>query len=212
MPTEFVAQRYFDAIRDIWASFTPTHRIIPFCTPVFERPDAVVIGTNHSDFVDGGGELADRIADNLANGLPRESTFLVHNHKFARGLREVCHRAKIRIDENWVGTNRCPVQTGPGGLDEVKNDPRFLACQTKMDRILQDLLAQIVPRNIILVGKYAIPLYYPSAGTARIGSLNPHEITFPGADIQTRIIPIPHPSRATFWKPAADTLNEHYIK
>jgi hypothetical protein len=206
------AQRYFNAIQNAWSPFATTRRIIPFCTPVLSRASAVVIGTNHSDFVDGGGERSERIADELASGVPKESTFLVHDHKFARGLWEVCNRAGIRIDETWMGTNRCAVQTGPGGLAEIEDDPHFSDCQTTMDRILRDLLAEIVPRNVILVGKYAIRLYYASAATASISSLKPRDITFPGADAQTRIIPIPHPSRATFWQPAADTLSRHFVR
>ena len=81
-----------------------------------------------------------------------------------------------------------------------------------MDRILRDFLAEIVPQNVILVGKYAISLYYANAANSSIVSLKPRDITFPGADAQTRIIPIPHLSRATFWQPAADTLSKHFIR
>ena len=204
--------RYFNAIHNAWSPFAETHRIIPFSTPAMSPASAVVIGTNHSDFVDGGGEMSERIADEFASGVPKESTFLVHNHKFARGLKEVCNRAGIQIDKSWMGTNRCAVQTGPSGLAEIKGDPHFSDCQASMDRILRDLLAEIVPQNVILVGKYAINLYYARAASASIVSLKPHDITFPGADAQTRIIPIPHPSRATFWQPAADTLSKHFIR
>lgn len=206
------AQRYFKAIQNAWSPFAPTHRIIPFCTPVLSRASTVVIGMNHSDFVDGGGERSERIAGELASRVPRESTFLVHNHKFARGLWEVCNRAGIQIDETWMGTNRCAVQTGPSGLTAIEDDPQFSVCQTTMDRILQELVAEIVPRNVILVGKYAIRLYYASAATARIASLKPRDIRFPVGEAQTRIIPIPHPSRATFWQPTADALSRHFVR
>lgn len=104
MSDEFVPQRNFEAVRATWEPFSNSHRIIPFCTPLFVRPAALVIGTNHSDFVDGGGIAADEIADELAARLPKQSTFLVHDHKFAHELSKVCSRAGIRIDETWMGT------------------------------------------------------------------------------------------------------------
>lgn len=207
-----LGKRYFNAIQNAWSPFAKTHRIIPFCTPLMSSASAVVIGTNHSDFVDGGGETSERIADALASKVPKDNTFLVHNHKFAHGLREVCNRADIRIDKTWIGTNRCAVQTGPGGIAEIKKDPHFSDCQKMMDRILLDLLAEIMPQNVILVGKHAIGLYYASAAAASIVSLKPHDIPFPGADAQIRVIPIPHPSRAVFWQPAADALSKHFIR
>lgn len=211
MSAQFSPQYWFDLICEAWSPFATSHRIIPFCTPVFQTPSAVIVGTNHSDFVEGGGEEAERIADELAAGVPTESTFQVHDHKFARGLREVCNRTSdIRIDETWMGTNRCAVQTGPDGLKEIKSNPRFSECDKKMDGILRDLIAELAPRNVILVGKRAAELFYNKAGSTPLASLKPRDIRYPGADGTTRVIAIPHPSRAAYWQQAADILAKHF--
>ncbi|MFO0905744.1 MAG: hypothetical protein U0939_22240 [Pirellulales bacterium] len=212
MSDEFDPQSFFNAMRAAWEPFSRSHRIIPFCTPVFARPTALVIGTNHSDFVDGGGIAADQIADELAARLPKQSTFLFHDHKFARGLLEVCRRAGIRIDETWIGMNRCAVQTGPTGIQEIIRDPQFAACQASMDQILHELIAAVVPANVVLVGKYAAGLCYPHAPHARFESLTPRDMQLPGGAAMTRVIPIPHPSRATFWQPAAEALASYFVR
>jgi len=207
-----VGPRFFERIQAVWAEYSRRYRIIPFCTPVFQRPNALVIGTNHSDFVDGGGAIADQIADRLAAEVPDESTFLVHDHKFAKGLQEVCRRASIDLDATWMGTNRCPIQTGPDGIDEIVTTPGFSQCQVQMDRVLRELITEITPRNVILVGKYAIRLFYAGAAKATFRELKPRDVKVGGDGQFTRLIPIPHPSRATFWEPAAETLAQHYIR
>ncbi|MDZ4819153.1 MAG: hypothetical protein SGJ20_09295 [Planctomycetota bacterium] len=212
MPEKFDPQRWFDKIQETWAPFAQTRFVIPFCTPIFERPSAVVVGKNHSDFVKGGGKESDLIAAEFANGLPKINTFLDHNHKFASGLKTICKRASIEIDETWIGTNRCAVQTGPDGIIEIERNRHFFDCQDKMDGILCELFAEIVPRNVILTGEYAAALYYPDAGRTPISLLRPRDITFPNTDSTTRVIPIHHPSRATYWQPAAETLSKYFIR
>ena len=83
--TSDLAQQYFDAIQAVWSPYSDQYRMIAFCTPVCSNPSAIIIGTNHSDFVQGGGTLSERIADRLAAEPPTENTFLVHDHKFAKG-------------------------------------------------------------------------------------------------------------------------------
>jgi hypothetical protein len=203
-----IGQRYFDAIKQTWAPFLP-RRIIPFCTPVMIRPTALVIGTNHSDFVRGGGPEADSIADALSRCVPSFSTFLEHSHTFAEGLRAVCDRAGLTIDQTWMGTNRCAVQTGPKGLDEIKSMPQFMSCQRSMDAILTELIDAVAPINLILAGRFACELFYPKGLT--IEQLSARDQTTSDRS-RVRIIPIPHWSRATFWALAAERLRQHFVK
>src|SRR3989442_15340814 len=103
-------QEYFTQIRAIWRPFLDRYRIIPFCTPVFDRPTVLVIGTNHSTFAPRDPAAAAAIADRYASGIPTDNTLLVHSHSFATGLKQACTDAGITIDGTWMGTNRCAVQ------------------------------------------------------------------------------------------------------
>ena len=71
-------QRFFDSIQAAWGPFADSHRIIPFCTPIVNRADAIVIGMNHSDFVPNGGDESDQIAERFSQSIPTENTFLDH--------------------------------------------------------------------------------------------------------------------------------------
>lgn len=200
-------RRYFDEIKRAWSPYQGgNYRIIPFCTPVPIAPEAIVIGTNHSDFVIGGGALADQIASDFEHALPQVNTYLAHNNKFSTGLNEVCVRAGIKITENWLGTNRCALQTGSKGIGTVGNEPKFIRCQITMDQILRSLITELEPKNIILVGRYATGLYYPSSLTFEM--LRPMTISFLGKELN--IIPLQHPSRATYWDKAAERLKYNF--
>jgi len=197
--------RYFSEIKSAWSPYeNGVHRIIPFCTPVNESPIAIVIGTNHSDFVIGGGRIAEQIATDFANALPQVNTYLQHDHRFSQGLREICAIANITITNNWIGTNRCALQTGPDGISILSRDVRFLRCQITMDQILRNLILEINPKNILLVGKYAAGLYYPNNLTFE--EMNPMILNFSGKELN--LIPIQHPSRATYWESAAERLRQ----
>jgi len=199
-----LASRYFQEIREAWAPFALKYRIVPFCTPVFRHPSVVVIGTNHSDFDPSDIERSEAIADRYASGILEENTFLRHNHKFAIGLRDWCSHAGIAIDAGWIGTNRCAVQTGSGGIDELKDASHFDGCQSRMDDILRRLLADLAPKNIILTGKYAAALFYPSADNkgTKFVDLKPRDELF-GSGFSTRLIPIEHPSRKDLFRDKA---------
>lgn len=189
-----LGNRYFREIQRAWAPFERDFRIIPFCTAVFKNPSVLVIGINHSDFDPRNAHLSATIADQFAARVPKVSTFLVHNHTFAVGLREVCRLARITIDEAWIGTNRCAVQTGSGGTAILKNSKQFDKCQKTMDTILREFVAEIVPRNVILTGKEAAGVYYPNAEKSTFSALQPRDELL-SKSRSTRLIPIEHPSR-----------------
>lgn len=211
---ESLGARYFNEIRQVWTPFAPRHRIIPFCTPVFPNPVAVVVGTNHSDFDPSNEEESRTIADKYASGDLAQNTFLRHNHKFAVGLRDWCSHVGIQIDESWIGTNRCAVQAGPDGIDNLKDSSHFANCQEKMDAILRRLLAELAPRNVILTGKYAAALFYPNAtapGTKFVDLTPRDEMLVAG--ISTRLIAIEHPSRKDLFRDKASRrLAEFFVR
>jgi len=104
--------KYFNPIKEIWSPFRSTHRIIPFCTAVIVHPSALIIGTNHSDFVKGGGPEAERIADAYSNGIPSadENTFLIHSHRFAQEMQRIPAHKKHRVD--WTTPDEPTVWLG----------------------------------------------------------------------------------------------------
>lgn len=168
-------------------------RLIPLCTPVSSRPTFLVIGTNHSDFSNDN-SMADKIAAMYSERVPEVSTFLEHDHKFIKGLRRIVVKSGLEIDSNWVGTNRCPIQTGPDGIDAIKNSPWFKEITIQMDRLIRDMTRQISPQYVLTCGAYAAETFYGP-------KINLNEITprdFPTVHGTTKIIPIWHPSRGTF--------------
>ncbi|HSR52314.1 MAG TPA: uracil-DNA glycosylase family protein [Acidobacteriota bacterium] len=204
MATSF-PDHYFKEIRTIWAAYQPK-RIIPFCTPVFRDPIALVIGTNHSDFAQ---DLrrSEEIADNFASALPKENTFLLHDHRFAKGIREVVARAGLVLDERWIGTNRCAVQTGPIGIGSLRRTPHFRESEKRMDELLKRLIEDLRPRNIILTGGYACDLFYPDAQIFQ--DRPPRELDLKDGK-KAKIIPIKHPSRGSNYKHAVKNLTRHF--
>ena len=180
--------RFFNDIRNCWQPVADGRKVIPFCTPVNIRPDALVIGKNHSWF-DPSPEREHQIAQAYANDLPQVNTFLEHHHTFATRLRKYTQAAGIEVTENWVGTNRCAVQTGPDGIGELQRSPSFLACQQAMDRILLDLIHWLEPKNILLFGTYAHVLLYPKA--KRLADAAPKRFELRSCD-SSKVIPLPH--------------------
>ena len=66
-----------------------------------------------------------------------------------------------------VGTNRCPIQTGGKGIDglpsALKSD-----CQHGMDKLLEELVATLQPRSVILAGRHAIGWLYASSSPTKV--------------------------------------------
>ncbi len=204
------AKIFFEETKRIWAYFdVPPRRIIPLCTPVYQRPPALVIGTNHSVFTERVSLAADLIGNRMATAVPTVNTFTQHSHTFSKGLRAACSNAGIPLGYNWVGTNRCAVQTGSNGVKGIKEKSkvRFEECQQRMDVLLRNFIRIILPRNVILAGRHAIELYYPDKRNTCIKDLDCLDIGSGKNEI--RIIPIHHPSRNTFRQKIVDRLKDN---
>lgn len=211
-------RRYFDRVKNIWKAFEPAARakgkyIIPFCTPIVMTPPALVIATNHSDFAPGLPSMADNIARKFSEEMATVNTYIVHDHNFARGMRDVCGIAGIDITEEWVGTNRCAVQWEPGD-SKIKEIERiapmaFAECQRAMDDTLRELVLEISPRNVILVGKYARRLFYQKERQGQTFDDFPPKWD-PHAEGKTWVIPIEHPTYPNNRQKAARRLKEHF--
>ena len=205
MADEDSSQRYFDEIRTIWSPFAARHRIIPFCTAVFLNPTALVIGTNHSDFVDGGGSEADRIALEFASGVSTlRNTYLDDNHKFAVGLRRVCQGANVGIERTWIGTNRCVVQAGHEGLKELASNTFFKECRQKMDVVLPSGGGDFTPQRYPCWQIRNGPLLRERGGMGvTFDDLLPREPDSRNPYRPIRLIPIQIVSRPVFWTKAS---------
>lgn len=179
---------FFDDIRDCWLPVADGRKVIPFCTPVNIRPDALVIGKNHSWF-DPSPEREQQIAEAYACALPQVNTFLEHEHTFATRLRKYTQAAGIEVTQNWVGTNRCAVQTGPDGIGQLQQHTSFQACQNAMDGILLELIQWLEPKNILLFGTYAQALLYPKA--KRLADTAPMRFEL-RSGASSKVIPLPH--------------------
>ena len=206
------AQEYFDRIRSIWKSFLGSHRVIPFCTPVLDRPTALVIGKNHSTFAPRDPALAEEIAARYAAGIPTDNTYLTHGHTFANGLTRACADAGITIDEGWMGTNRCAIQTDAHGIGPLQRMSEFGESQRAMDDCLRDLISTIRPVNVLLAGAYAIELFYPDRGTRLIPELECKTIRSWPDKLQTKIIPLNHPSRGPARAKIATKLLKCFVR
>jgi hypothetical protein len=180
-------------------------RLVPLCTPVVTDCDALVIGANHSDFVDGGGEASRSIAEGYANGNPdRRNTLLDDDHKFARNLRSLCRRAGHPVTERWVSTNRSPIQSGPVGVHGFTSQHWYRKLEHFMDLMLLQLIGEIQPKNVLLCGNYAAQLLY--GRNAQVSKIEPAliEIEYKSQRTLTtkrffvNAIPIWHPSRVRY--------------
>ena len=125
-------EEYFNEIKSIWSKLENPNRIIPFCTPLLHNPKFLIIGTNHSNNFDPhNADENNRIADSFSRTLPSENTFLRHKHPFAEGLKRVINSINqeyrdLKITEEWLGTNRCAIQTNSAGLGpDIENHPKY---------------------------------------------------------------------------------------
>ncbi len=135
------ASKWCSRIREIWSPLADGRRIIPFCTPLRRFADALVVRINHSDFVAGGGQVSEDIADSYSVDDLSVNTFVAHDHKFAHGLRSVAERAGLRVTDTWMGTNRCAIQAGPEGIKELETTSGFIVAQIAMDGLLKEVIA-----------------------------------------------------------------------
>jgi hypothetical protein len=160
-------EQYFDEIKNIWRRLEQPNRVIPFCTPLVLNPKFLIIGTNHSNNFNPHDEIENnRIADSYSNELPREHTFLEHQHPFAKALRRIVSGVKeefpdFDLTEEWLGTNRCAVQTDSDGITNISRHSNYKECEKEMDLLLKAFVRYIKPKNVILTGEHACRLYYP---------------------------------------------------
>jgi hypothetical protein len=185
------ASRYFKAIKGIWEPISHGRLIIPFCTPIFLRPTALVIGTNHTDFAPDKPKESAAIARALSLRLPTVNSLVEHFHLFAKELRRICTQARIKVDCNWMATNRYAVQTDSDGLKLLKKHKDFPKCQDRMDDLLREFVDNVRPVNLILAGRDAISLYY-NKGQGNIRELKC--IRLRRGSVNINVIPIFHPS------------------
>ena len=204
-------QEFFDQTREIWGGYPREtgERIIPLCTAGDRLPDdrhvAIVIGINHSVFTPRIDIERDHIAQTFSERPPLddEHTYVVHNHNFATQLRGITASVEVvpTIVQNeletgrlWVGTNRCPIQTGPSGTFAAmrsRDRPLFNRCQSEMDELLRDYVRWLRPERVILFGTDTVGLYFDGRN---ISDLQPRgEPLAPG--LESRLIPVWHPSR-----------------
>ncbi len=189
---------YFNEIKKIWSKLENPNRIIPFCTPLKQKPKFLIIGNNHSNNFDPRNkEENNRIANSFSNAIStQDHTFLDHNHPFAKGLRGLVSDISttyknFKITREWIGTNRCAIQTNSGGLgDEIKKHDKYIECQKEMDSLLKDFIKFCKPKNIILTGKSACELYY---STKNLKDMECKKILLgKDTDETTNLIPIWH--------------------
>ena len=203
---------YFNEIINIWSQLNLNNRIIPFCTPMKLNAKFFVIGLNHSTFSNNCNE-ANKIANDFSKSIPKINTYVNHNHKFAKGLRQVLVRVHNEFkdfdsfpDEQWLGTNRIAIQTDSKGAEPIINHKHYDRCQQKMDALLKSLIYFSKPKNVLLVGKDAAEIF----GYNKKLSLN--EMKFSKFQVcaerkkTVNIIPIHHFSRGSFYQPAADRI------
>ena len=201
---------YFNKIKSIWEPLGMQNRIIPFCTPLKMNPNFLVIGLNHSDF-DSNPSKASEIADAYSTKMPSVNTYIEHNHKFAKGLRAVIGRVNEQINtfdakpnENWVGTNRIAIQTGPEGADAVMRIYEYEECQKEMDRTLKSLIAFMKPKNILLVGNETCDgFYYPPKKENMENKKIKKVLINKDTRELANVIPLWHFSRGTFYEPCS---------
>lgn len=216
MKDEVIFKDFFNKIKSIWEPLGLNKRIIPFCTPLKVNPKFLVIGINHSDF-DSNPTMADKIAVAYSMGMPSTNTYIEHDHSFAKGLRAVIAGVNRQIDsfdrepnEDWVGTNRIAIQTGPEGAGEVMHAYGYEECQREMDKTLKSLISYIKPKNILLVGNEACDgLFYPAKPKQPMNNKKTKKVLINKETKETtNIIPLWHFSRGSFYQPCSSRIIE----
>ncbi|MDA8913051.1 hypothetical protein N9I66_09060 [Pseudomonadales bacterium] len=190
-------EQYFNRITKIWMRLDTPQRTIPFCTPLRHDPKFLVIGTNHSNNFDPNDIVEnDRIADAFSKELPtQEHTLLDHHHPFAQGLKKIALEIQndytdFRVTRDWIGTNRCAIQTDSSGLGGLKRLDQYQACERDMDNLLLEFISFCKPRNIILTGMHACGLFYTDK---KLKDMKPKKILLgENSDETTNLIPIWH--------------------
>ena len=175
-----LTQRYFNKLKAAWEPWVSARgnreNIIPFCTPIIEEPDVLLVGVSHSIFQPGATVTTqnDIFSKKYSESPPTVNTYVDHDHIFARNIRDLIsartgfmltareERTK-KLFGGWVGTNRCSIQFEDPSQDEVIkrwDDPLFEDCQKLSDQTLKELVAEIQPKFVFLCGQLPAALFY----------------------------------------------------
>ena len=163
-------EEYHFEIKKIWKEPNLPNLIIPFCTPMKLRPKFLVIGLNHSDFSPKNRAESNRIAMEFSAAMPKENTYISHQHPFAEGLRKIItkvHNEHKDFDykptKEWVGTNKIALQSDSESLKKIiMKHERYKDCEEKMNELLISLIKFMKPKNVLLAGidaTYIFPFY-----------------------------------------------------
>lgn len=189
----------FEELLLIWDGFNGNqNRVIPFCTPIIERPRGVIVGINHSVFLPGSSPEGDATAEEFSKSVPRRHAFIKEDFypqrlsEFAEDVLDVFYAAGLEIDTKWIGTNRCPVQRTK--IDEIRWLPSFEERQKQTDRALRKFFKAIAPEYIVLVGKFAAELYFSGAESKTYDELKQPKIGQLRAGLDTKILAIEYPN------------------
>ena len=141
--------------------------------PDIVRPDFMLLGNNPSWFVDVAAnrplspeqkQEAKRIVSEMERGIPIESSYLAHNHRFAKRVRTIFgNLGLMHILPNVVGMNWFWVQTGSKPYELNNNylvDPE--AEQKKREQLFSlinycrektgEIINHIEPKNLFVLG------------------------------------------------------------
>ncbi len=213
---EFSIERWCKEVKDLFKSnesygiyaandASYQGRLIPICTPAIIRPPALVMGTNHSDFVEGGKGQARQIAESLCDGnFGKRNNLNEGMDRYSKMTRKLCARAGHPVNFRWVATNRCPIQTGPSGISLFERSAWYQEVSRQMDQLHLQLIGELNPMNVIVCGNYAAQLFY--GANAQVGRLTPEVFEFEYLSqseqsikrAEVNVIPIHHPSRVKY--------------
>jgi len=162
MNIETAANEAFNQLQDIWKPIAGERLIIPFCTPMIERPDVLVIGQNHASFTGNNADLPfnDPIGLEMSKGVPKVNTYIEHEHTFAHAMN--LYASELSTDlRNWVGTNACAIQAESSDFEKnIYSHPSYERTREEASKVLRKLIREhIQPKNIFLMGMESIKIY-----------------------------------------------------
>jgi len=147
-----------------------------FYTPVRYKPEIMMIGNNPSWFDKDNGDIGYRIIKELMKSPPKDNSYLVHNHVYAKRMQDIFSRVgRIDLLKNCVGMNRWWLQTGSENASWNRackayslnlKQSLYEYCETRT----REIISLIKPKVALLVG-------------AKAQKLLPQE-TYLGIDIQ----------------------------
>ncbi len=124
------------------------------------RPELMLVGDNPSWFDRADMTLALDIVREIEEGIPKKSSYLVHNHTFASQLKTIfnCNLKREDLLRQCVGLNRFWVQTGADGIKDFVKQPRteeYRQLKQICEGGTQKIVSALEPRVVILLGANA---------------------------------------------------------